>query len=67
MSVNRRLTIFLQCSVATYLRFDGVLSSHIFKKKFITESVSKKNKIDEYLAKLQTTFLLVTVPNIPRF
>jgi len=41
-----------QCSVATYFRCGGIVNSQIKKGLLLSQRV-KKNKIGEYLAKLQ--------------
>ena len=46
-----------QGSVATHLRCGEIFNSHVFYK-FIAESASEKNGIDEHLAKLQARKLI---------
>ena len=60
MSAKQAINDKLQGSVATYFRCGGVVNNQIKKGLFLSES--KKNKIGEYLAKLQakTWFVLCT-------
>jgi len=51
MSAKQAINDKLQGSVATYFRCGGVVNNQIKKGLFLSES--KKNKIGEYLAKLQ--------------
>jgi len=53
MSAKQAINDKLQGSVATYIRCDGVLNNQI-KKGLLLSLWVTKNKIGEYLAKLQT-------------
>jgi len=51
MTAKQAINHKLQGRVATYLRCDGVVNNQI--KKGLLLSLCEKNKIGEYLAKLQ--------------
>ena len=52
MSAKQAINDNIQCSVATYFRCGGIVNSQIKKGLLLSQRV-KKNKIGEYLAKLQ--------------
>jgi len=52
MSAKQAINDNIQCSVATYLRCGGIVNNQIKKGSLLSQRV-KKNKIGEYLAKLQ--------------